>query len=404
MRFHYIASQQDGKIVEGNLEAKDQAQALVFISEKGLKPVMVKSLESGSSKIKKVTSRQKITMNDKLFFTKYLSLMLKSGIDLFRSVDILIADFDKSGMKSLLTEIRGSLEKGEPFHKTFMSYPKYFSPVFVNMIKAGESSGTLDTVFADLNRSVEKENDLRTKIRAALVYPLMLMGMATAILLFLVTFALPKIAEVFSGGGFNPPLFSKIVFAIGLFLNKYIFIVLGLGIASIIFLVVGIKKTKLGKKIVTKIFSVTPFVKNVTKEIALQRFASTFSSLMRSGLPIIEALDITASAVGNIEIENSLRRIAHEGIIKGLTIGDAFRREASFPKSVTNLVAISEKAGHLEEILQTLSEFYETEIDNSLKILISFLEPVLLIGIGIIVAVIALAIIVPIYQLVGQFS
>ncbi|PIR89102.1 MAG: hypothetical protein COU07_02640 [Candidatus Harrisonbacteria bacterium CG10_big_fil_rev_8_21_14_0_10_40_38] len=403
MRFHYLASGPDGKIVEGNLEAKDQAQALLFLSEKGLKPVTVKPLDGSSSKIKK-GGRQKITINDKLFFTKYLSLMLKSGIDLFKAVDILIADFDKPVMKKLLTEIRGALEKGDPFHKTFMNYPKYFSPVFINMIKAGESSGTLDVVFADLNRSIEKENDLRTKIRSALVYPTMLMGMATAILLFLVTFALPKIAEVFSGGGFNPPIFSKIVFAVGLFLNKYIFFVIGF-IFSFLFMVFFVlRKTRFGKMIIAKTLSVAPLVRTVTKEIALQRFASTFSSLMRSGLPIIEALDITASAVGNANIEASLRRVAHEGIIKGLTMGDAFKKETVFPKSVTNLVAISEKAGHLDEILQTLSDFYETEIDNSLKTLISFLEPMLLIGIGIIVAVIALAIIVPIYQLVGQFS
>jgi type IV pilus assembly protein PilC len=272
------------------------------------------------------------------------------------------------------------------------------------MIKAGESSGTLDVAFDDLNRSIEKENELRSKIRAALVYPALLMIMATAILIFLVTFALPKIAEVFSGGGFNPPLFSRVVFSVGLFFNHNLLLILGFLFVLIAGCGIFLFKTAAGKRFRTKFMSMLPVVRVLVKEIALQRFASTFSSLTRAGLPVVNALDITANAVGHADLSASLKRVAHDGIIRGLTLGDAFKRETVFPKTVTNLVAISEKAGHLDEILETLSEFYESEIDSSLKILISFLEPALLVVIGFVVALIALAIIVPIYQLVGQFS
>jgi type II secretory pathway component PulF len=140
------------------------------------------------------------------------------------------------------------------------------------------------------------------------------------------------------------------------------------------------------------------------RELAIQRFATTLSSLMKAGLPIIEAIEITADAVGQQEISNSLKRIAQEGVSRGATIGEAFRREAIFPAVVTNLIAISEKAGHLEEILTTLGEFYQTEIDSQIKTVVSFIEPVMLLGIGLIVGLIALSIIVPIYQLVGQLS
>jgi type IV pilus assembly protein PilC len=144
-------------------------------------------------------------------------------------------------------------------------------------------------------------------------------------------------------------------------------------------------------------------VRVLIKKLALERFTSTFSSLLKSGMPIINSLEITANAVGNEEIKISLLRIARQGIAQGLTVGDAFKREPVFPRVVSNLIAISEKAGHLDEILKSLSEFYDLEIDRALKTLVSFLEPALFAVIGVVVALIALSIIVPIYQLVGQF-
>ena len=146
-----------------------------------------------------------------------------------------------------------------------------------------------------------------------------------------------------------------------------------------------------------------PVVKNVLKQLAFQRFASTLSSLLKAGLPILDALEITASTVGSEELKNSLVRISREGIAKGLTIGEAFRREAVFPRVIVNLMAISEKAGHIEDILNTLAGFYEAEAETSVKTMVTFLEPALLLIMGLVIGTIALAIILPIYQLTAQF-
>jgi len=162
-------------------------------------------------------------------------------------------------------------------------------------------------------------------------------------------------------------------------------------------------KTIAGRRIINRFFVKIPVIKDILKQLAFQRFASTLGSLLAAGLPILDSLEITADAVGYEELKDSLIRISREGIAKGLTIGDAFRRESIFPRVVANLVAISEKAGHIEDILGTLANFYEAEIETSIKIMISFLEPVMLMGIGAIIGTIALAIIVPVYQLVGQF-
>ena len=177
-------------------------------------------------------------------------------------------------------------------------------------------------------------------------------------------------------------------------------IFLGILIVSLWYL---FAKTASGKRILYQFALKLPVIKTVLKQIALQRFAATLSSLLRAGLPILDSLEITAQTVGFGELKDSLMRISREGVAKGLTIGEAFRREAVFPRVVVNLMAISEKAGHIEDILSTLANFYGGEIEAAIKTMVSFLEPALLVGIGIIIGTIAISIIVPIYQLVGQF-
>ncbi len=403
MRFHYIASQSNGKIVEGEMEAQGVGEVLEFLASKGLKPVSLKKGESVESKKNKWRLFEpSISVADKIFLTKYLSLMLKIGTDLFRAIDILIVDFDKPAMRSFLYEIRGNLEKGQPFYLAFARHPKYFSSVFVNLVKSGEASGGLEKTFERLSDTLQREQELRHQIRSALVYPILLLVVAVAVVFFLISFALPKIARVFEDSGFEPPLFSKIVFAIGLFLNKYMIVI----ILSVIAIIAGgwfiFSQTPLFKKIFQQIIRKLPLIGPLLKEIALQRFALTFSSLFSAGLPILDSLEITAQVVGDEELKDALMRISREGISKGLTIGEAFRKEPVFPKTITNLVAISEKSGNLASILATLAEFYESEIKASVKILTSFLEPLLLAFIGVIVGVIALSIIVPVYQLVGK--
>ncbi len=219
----------------------------------------------------------------------------------------------------------------------------------------------------------------------------------------MVTFALPKIAGVFSQSGIKPPLFSQIVFSVGLFIGNNVWTIFPSLLAIVGAIVWFARKTDLGRRAVEGVITSTPVVKTVYEEISLQRMAATISSLMKAGLPILETIHIAAETVGHREYRYALERVANDGLAKGLTIGEAFRREPIFPKTVTNLVAISEQAGHLDEVLATLADFYEANIDGSIKGLMALLEPILLLGMGAMVAVIALAIIVPVYQLTTQF-
>ena len=232
---------------------------------------------------------------------------------------------------------------------------------------------------------------------------IVLLCMATAILTFLVTFALPKVANVFTQSGINPPWFSEVVFTIGLFLGANIYVILPSLLIAIAAIVWAVVKTDIGKRTFDRVLTNLPIIRTTYRELAIQRMASTMSSLMRAGLPIVQTITIAAETVGIGEYREALLRIANDGLSKGLTIGEAFRRETVFPKMVTNLVAISEKAGHLDEVLSTLSSFYESNVDSNIKALVSLLEPAMLLVMGVMVGIIALAIIVPIYQLTTQF-
>ena len=392
MRFYYKAVRPDNRIVEGEVDAQGSSEAISKVASQGLRPILIKPIKSVRFDIK-LFSGQRVTLEDKVFITKYLSLMLKVGTDLFKAIDILVEDFDKPAVKTLLLEIRSNLEKGQPFYTTFAHYPKVFSPVFVNLIKAGEVSGNLERVFDQLSVSLEKEKDLNSKIKASLTYPVILFFASILILVLLVSFSLPKIANVFLSGGMNPPPFSKIVFTVGLFIGDNLTWIL---LLLVVFLFGGwfaLFKTLTGRKLLYNFALKIPVIKKVIKEISLQRFAATLSSLLTSGLPIIESIEITAQSVGMPELKSALLRISKEGIAK----------EPVFPKVVSNLVAVSEKSGHIESILTTLADFYAKEIESSVKSLVSFIEPIMLMLIGVVVGVIALAVIVPVYQLTSSF-
>lgn len=403
MQFRYIASQPDGRIVENEIEAGDVQEVLAIIAGQGLKPVSVKPVESKKGGMRKNIFGGGITISDQVFISKYLALMLKIGTGLLQAINILIDDFSKPSVRSFLLEVKSNLEKGSPFYTAFARHPRTFSQVYINSIKAGETSGGLESVFENLSQSLSKEKALRDQIKSALFYPIILLVTSVLILIFLIIFALPKIAGVFTDSGFDPPLFSKVVFAIGFFFGDFGWIILVALAVIVVISVVLYRSSLVFKKFVLSIVFNLPLIRDVVKKVSIQQFAATLSSLIKAGMPITDALEITADSIAQIELKEALQRISREGIAKGLTVGEAFRREPFFPKTVVNLIAISERAGHIEEMLQTLADFYTSEIDSSLKTIVSFLEPIMLMGIGIIVGGIALAIIVPIYQLTIQF-
>jgi len=214
--------------------------------------------------------------------------------------------------------------------------------------------------------------------------------------------AIPRISAVFKDSGIEPPFFSRMVFGLGEFAQAHIVSLTLISVVILSVMAIFFGKTVVGRRVWRRFIHRVPVLRNVFQDLAIERFASTFSSLTKAGVPVMQALRITADAVGSDDLKESLIRITDEGLAKGLTIGDSFRREAALPRVVTNLIAISDRAGHLEEMLFTLAEFYRNNIQNTLKTLVSVIEPLLLLFMGFIIAFVALSIIVPVYQLSNQ--
>ena len=403
MLFHYLAQDPQGRIKEGNVNQPDTEAVLEYLTTQKLKPLSVKPLMLEKSGKELVIFRKTLNLADKVFLTKYLALMLKVGTDLFSAIDILIQDFESGPARRFLFETRSNLEQGKPFWSTFANHPEYFSSVVTNLIKAGETSGNLEATLNQVSINLERDRNLQTKVKSSLVYPAVLLITSVGMVIFLVTFAVPKLGEMFLSTGQVIPTYTRIVLGTGMFLNRNLFIVFPLLIAIPIGLFYYFRKTQKGKETFASLMEKIPVARDLVEKMALERFASVLSSLIKAGMPIIEAIEVTAGAVGHPKYEAALLRISKKHLTQGISMGNSFKKETIFPAVVSNLLAIGEKAGHTEEILKTLSTFYETEIDAALKILVSLLEPVLLMFLGVIVGGIALSLIVPVYQLVGQF-
>ncbi|MDD3098347.1 MAG: type II secretion system F family protein [Candidatus Pacebacteria bacterium] len=403
MLFHYLAQDAKGRIKEGNVNQPNTQGVLDYLATQKLKPLSVKPLMLENEKKDIFAFRRTLSLTDKVFLTKYLSLMLKVGTDLFSAIDILIQDFESGSARRFLLETRANLEKGKPFWNTFAQHPEYFSSVITNLIKAGETSGNLEATLSQVSINLERDRNLQTKVKSSLIYPVALLAMSLFMIVFLVIFAIPKLGEMFLSTGQTVPTYTRIVLSTGMFLNRNILIVLPLIIGIPIGLFYYFAKTKKGKELFSSFMEKVPIARDLVQKMALERFCSVLSNLIKAGMPIIQAIEVTSGAVGHPKYEAALLRVAKEHLSKGLSIGESFKKETIFPAVVSNLLAIGEKAGHTEEILKTLSEFYEVEIEGALKTLVSMIEPLLLLFLGVVVGGIALSLIVPVYQLVGQF-
>jgi len=402
MLFHYKAIDAQQNIKEGDYEAPDTSTVLGYISSQGMIPIAIKEIVKRKG-LNISFGKEKISLKDKVFLMKYLSLMLQVGTDLFRAIDILITDSTEGPVRRFLLEVRGNLEKGKPFYTSFEAHPEYFSLVVTNLIKAGESSGQLSQTLAKISVDLEGESELVSKVKSALTYPIILIIGAAAVTIFMAMFILPKIGKVFENTTAKIPTYTRIVLGASNFLNQYAYICLPLFIIIPVGLFLYFSKTSKGKKAFGNFLDKIPVARHLQENLALQRFTSVLSSLIKSGMPIIRALEITAKATGYEKYTEALLNISRNISTKGLSIGDAFKQEGVFGGVLSNLIAVGEKAGHTGDILETLANFYKTEAESSLKMLVSFIEPVLLVFIGLIVGVLALSIIVPMYQLVGQF-
>lgn len=337
-----------------------------------------------------------ITHLDKTLFAKHLAIMIKSGLPLRESILILSKQARTKEFKKILQHILSQLDNGRSLANSLKKHNKIFDSLFISMIEIGEESGTLEENLKHLAQQLEKSHDLRRKVKAAMIYPAIILvstvGLGTALSVFI----LPKLIPLFRALDVKLPLATKILlFIVNLIQNYGIFVILGL--ASLIAISVLLSRLKPIKRCFHRFILVLPIVKSISRNVNLAYFSRTLATLLKSGIPIVNAMQITSGTLRNIIYQEALQKVS-VSIQSGQAIGKNLKAPL-FPKITSRMISVGEKTGNLEESLFYLAQFYEKEVDEATKNLSTILEPILLVFIGLIVAFIAIAIITPIYQL-----
>lgn len=343
-----------------------------------------------------------ISLTDKTLLTKHMTVMLRSGLTITESVDI-AADQATGNMKKVLTDIRNGISSGKSFSAGLAKYPRVFSPLYVNIVDVGEKSGTLVESLEQLSVQLEKQNELRSKIFQALLYPVIVLFAVVLVGGGISVFVLPRLTSLFAVFQGEIPLATQVLLVIVDLLADYgFFFFPALFVIFILFLIAI--RIEAVKPIWHALLVRIPIVAPITKNVNLAQFSRNLGTLLKSGLPITQSLNIVANATANRAYQKKIRKVL-KGIEQGKSMNAVMSKmDTLFPKITTRMINIGEKSGKLDEVLLYLAEFYENEVDKSSKTLQTTLEPILLIVIGLVVGFVMIAIITPIYELTSTIG
>ena len=343
-----------------------------------------------------------ISYQDKLFFTKHLSIMTASGIPLAESLDTLEEQAKSGKFKKIIKSLAREVENGQSLEKALAKHKKVFGEFYISLIKVGESSGTLDKTLEFLAGQMSKDFALRKKVQAALFYPAIIFSAALIMGSFIAFFILPKLVEFFEAFDIELPLATRILLGVAYAFQNYGIVIAAASVLTI-FLFVTFTRNRATKPIWHALLLSAPLIGNFTRYVQLARVTRNLGTLITSGIPLAEAVKTTAETMTNISYKKDMMRIKKE-LEDGKSISEALsaKRYKNFPPVAVKMIGVGERTGKLDETLLYLSDFFEEEIDNISKNLSTVIEPILLIAIGLGVGVVALAIISPIYELTGS--
>ena len=404
-RYIYTAKSLTGESKSGAVEAKDEHQLARTLRGEGL--LLIRA-ELEEKKIKKKLEISLpffggVSLTEKLFFTRNLQVMIAAGFPLPRAMTTLASQTKSKKFKTSLLDIGEEITKGKTFSDSLAKYPNIFSELFLGMVKVGEESGTLEDVLKTLSRQMERENDLKSKITGAMIYPAVIISAMIGIGIMMLIMVVPKLAETFKELDVELPITTKIVIGLATFLTqKWYFVIIILFV--LVFLFWQAIKTKSGKKIIDTLTLKIPIISPIIRKTNSAYTARTLSSLISAGIPIVMALEITAGSLGNIFYKSALTEAA-EKVRKGEKLSEALKPyENIYPSTVIQMIAVGEETGETSSVLAKLAEFFEEEVSNATKNLTSVIEPVLMIIIGAVVGFFAISMIQPMYSMLGAIQ
>ena len=391
--FKYIAKELTGKTVNGILEYSDKSLLIEALRKKDL---IIISIEE-TAKRKPVYTGGSVKLEEVVIFSRQLATMVDSGIPLVQALDILCEQIEKPAFKSILSKIKDDIETGSSLSDALARHPAVFSTLYVNMVRAGESSGALDDILDRLASYLEKTNTLQRKVKSSLVYPVVVITMAILITLVMLLKVIPTFKGIFSMLGGELPFPTRILIFISDTIRQ-MFIYVASGIAVMVFALKKYAKTTQGKENFDKMLLGMPVLGPLFRKVAVAKFTRTFATLVKSGVPILVSLEIVGKTAGNAVIEKAVESV-RSGIKEGENIADPLAKSGAFPPMVVRMIKVGEQTGELEKMLTKIADFYEDQVDAAVSGLTSLIEPLIIGFLGIVIGGIVIAMFLPVFKL-----
>ena len=408
-KFSYTAVDARGKQANGFVEANDQSDAITQIRQLGFYPQRLDEAkeeqekdESGAPTAKK--GRGKVKSKILTIFTRQLATLIDAGLPLMRSLSTLAKQERNPVMRSTMLQLAEAVEGGGTFSEALAQHPRIFDKLYVNMVKAGELGGVLEIVLTRLAEFQEKSQKIKGKVMAAMVYPLVVLVIAALILTFLLIFIVPKFQKIFEDALPGKPLPAITLFVIGCsnFLVNEWYFVFG-GIAAVVIIYKVVSSMPAGSAFIDSVALKVPVFGDLTSKTSISRFARTLGTLISSGVPILQALNITRDTAGNAVVAGAITKI-HDSVKEGESVVGPMEASGIFPPMVTSMVQVGEETGQLPDMLVKVADVYEAEVDNVVTGLTSILEPIMIVMLAVIVGTIVIALFMPMVGLIVGMS
>ncbi len=398
-KFTYVAKDGEAHTVKGDMQAHDKKQALDTLRAKGFLVLKLEKSKAAGGLFSsfKLTRGVKVSLDELVVITRQMATMIESGITVVSMLDILAEQTDKADLRKTLRDIRDSVKTGASLSDALSRHMSLFSSLFVNMVRAGESSGTLDSVLERVATYMEKTNALQRKIKAALVYPIVVTAMAILITLVLILRVIPVIKDIYDGFGAKLPGPTQFLIDLSDWMRDY-FWLLSCVVIIMFFVLRWYVTTDKGKFAVDNVKLKLPIFGPLIKKVAISRFTRTLSTLVKSGVPILTALEIVAKTSGNVVVEDSVNSV-RESVQRGESIADPMEKSGIFPPLVSRMVAVGEKSGELEKMLTKISDFFDEQVDAAVSGLTSLIEPLIIAFLGLVIGGVVLCMFLPIFKI-----
>ena len=344
-----------------------------------------------------------VTPKELAVFTRQFSVMIDAGLPLVQCLEILASQQENKTFQKVLTGTRSSVEGGATLSASMQQYPKVFDALYVNMVEAGETGGILDTILQRLSGYIEKNVKLQRAVKSALVYPIGVLTIAAGVITLLLWKVVPIFATLFAGLGVDLPLPTRIVIAASHFVGSIFGFLIFVALVGAVFAIKVWYGTPQGKLAIDATLLKLPILGLLMRKIAVARFTRTLGTLISSGVPILEGLDITARTSGNAVVERALLKV-RKSLEEGKSLTEPLRESAVFPGMVTQMISVGEQTGAMDAMLQKIADFYEDEVDAAVKDLLTALEPIMIVFLGVVVGGVVISMYLPLFSLIGQLS